>query len=169
MISRRGEGEGDFWAFSTELYARRGVDLALLELQDQDGLQVNLVLFCLFAASRGQSLEGVQIAAMQDIGRRWGRGVVTPLREARRGLKALPAGAELRLEVKRLELAAEKAMQSMLEAILPAGGRASGAARATAEANLRAWFQEEGLLMTEARSDLFAAVLDAAFGDKRSG
>ena len=64
---------------------------------------------------------------MCRIGRDRGRGVVGPLREARRNLKPLLSDsgtgadtAALREEVARLELAAEKAMQAELEKLAAA-------------------------------------------------
>lgn len=153
-----------FWSFSTGLYAKPGVEAALLALQDVDGLEVNLVLFCLFAGQRGQSLDGPSIAAIQGIGHIWGREVVEPLRAARRQLKPLASGngtaAGLRDEVKRLELAAEKAMQAALADLLADEGYGG---RLVAEANLAALVMAEGLTMTQANSDAFRHVLDAAF------
>ncbi|HEY4344710.1 MAG TPA: TIGR02444 family protein [Parvibaculum sp.] len=159
-----GGGAEAFWAFSTALYARPGVEPALLALQDADGLEVNLVLFCLFAGSRGQSLDGPSIAAMQGVGDIWGREVVGPLRTVRRQLKALGSengtAASLRDEVMQAELAAEKAMQTALSDLL--AGEGDGG-RSVAEANLAVWVMAEELTMTEANTDAFRTVLDAAF------
>lgn len=159
---------GEFWSFSTALYARPGVEPALLALQDGHGLEVNGVLFCIFAGRRGQDLGAAEAAAVCRIGRDWGRGVVGHLREARRSLKPLLSdsgtgadAAVLREEVKRLELAAEKAMQGELEKLAAVGGPGS---RAVAEANLAVWLGVQGLAPTAERRRLFGAVLDAAFG-----
>lgn len=164
-VTAETEANGEaFWAFSTELYARPGVEPALLALQDVDGLEINLALFCLFAGSRGQSLDGPAVAAMQGIGLIWGREVVGPLRSARRQLKPLAGNgtaAALREEVKRVELAAEKAMQMALAELL-AGEGAGG--RSVAEANLAVWVMAEELVMTEANAQAFRTLLDAAFG-----
>ncbi len=150
-----------FWNFSVALYARPGVEEALLRLQDEDGLDVTLVLFCLHAATRGESLGGARLDAMRRIGTVWGEGVVAPLRAARRAMKPLaPPGSpaeRLREDVNRLELAAEKAMHAELEALLPEGSGASGG-RALAERNLAAWLDGKS-----AAADRLAAVLDAGF------
>jgi uncharacterized protein (TIGR02444 family) len=157
-----------FWDFSTALYARPGVEAALLALQDVDGLEVNLVLFCLFAGARGQSLDGASVAAMQGVGFAWGREVVQPLRAARRQLKPLSeplsengTAAALREEVKKVELAAERAMQGALAELLTPAGEGG---RLVAEANLAAFIMAEGLAMTPANARALGTVLDAAFG-----
>ncbi|MCE9648772.1 MAG: TIGR02444 family protein [Parvibaculum sp.] len=165
MENPDGNGEADaFWDFSTALYARSGVEAALLALQDVDGLEINLVLFCLFAGGRGQSLDGASVAAMQGVGYIWGREVVRPLRAARRQLKPLSengTAAALREEVKKVELAAEKAMQAALAELLTPAGEGG---RLVAEANLAALIMAEGLAMTPANAGALGTVLDAAFG-----
>lgn len=165
------EGGKGFWDFSVSLYQRPGVEAALLALQDEDGLDVSLVLFCLYAAMRGEALTEEHIDAMRRIGTVCGRGVVAPLRAARRALKPLaPEGTEagaLRGEVKRIELAAERVMQAELEALVPAARGVPGD-RGLAERNLAAWLRAGGLAMAGPRTERLAAVLDAGFGS-RSG
>lgn len=154
-----------FWRFSIELYAKPGVEPALLTLQDVDGLEVNLVLFCLFAGTRGQRFDEAAIAAMRERARIWGQGVVGPLRTARRGLKPLlsqsAAAGPLRAEVKRLELLAEQAMQAALVDLLSDPAAGAGADECgLAEANLAAYVAAEGCVGEGAA---FRTVLDAAF------
>lgn len=151
-----------FWNFSVALYARPGIEEALLALQAEDGLDVTLVLFCLHAARRGESLGGARLDAMRRIGTVWGEDVVASLRAARRALKplALPGSPAdgLREDVKRLELTAEQAMHAELEALLPEATGASGG-RPLAERNLAAWLGTRKLIA----ADRLAAVLDAGF------
>lgn len=154
------DGES-FWDYSLALYARPRVEPALLALQDEAGLEVNLILFCCYAAARGVELGAPDIDAMRRIGTVWAEGVVRTLRDVRRALKPLAAtpeteAARLRDEVKQAELAAEKTMQEALEALLPEH-RAAGS-RELAERNLAAW-------LGEASADpRLAIVLDRAFG-----
>ena len=152
-----------FWRFSVELYAKPGVEPALLTLQDVDGLEINLVLFCLFAGARGRRLDEAAIAALREQARIWGQGVVGPLRTARRSLKPLlsasAAAGPLRAEVKRLELMAERAMQAALVG-LPGDLAAGAAGRGLAEANLAAYVAAEGCA---GDGGAFRIVLDAAF------
>lgn len=157
-----------FWRFSTALYAKPGVEADLLALQDRDGLEVNLALFCLYAAVRGQALDYAAVEAMRGVGLVWGHGVVAPLRQARRLLKPSASGndeaAQFRNEVKAIELAAEKAMQGALAALLagvPAGPDGQ-TPRIVAAANFASWFDEEGIGGAEARA-CAAHLIEAAF------
>ena len=163
-----------FWQFSTALYAVPKVEAVCLELQDRDGLEVNLALFCLFAARHHVRLDVPAVQAMRAIGFAWGREVVAPLREARRSLKANMAmkahvaGNEtvgtLREEVKRVELAAEKAMQAALIdlfIIIEARDKAESPAEIAAD-NFAAWFDEEGVDGEGPRAAV-ATLIHAAF------
>ncbi len=57
-----------FWTFSTGLYAAPGVEAHMLALQDEHGLDVNLALFCLFAAHVRRPLDYAAIEAMRASG-----------------------------------------------------------------------------------------------------
>ena len=166
-MSTDGDVAAAFWQFSYELYTEPGVEAHLLGLQDRDGLEVNLVLFCLFAASRGQGFDYTTIEAMRGIGLAWGHEVVAHLRQARRLMKQRASendeAARLRNEVKVIELAAEQAMQAALTALLvePATVDAH-AQRALAAQNFAAWFDEEGV-DGEATRAAVAHLIAAAF------
>ena len=45
---------GEFWDFSVTLYGRPGVAPACLELQERRGLDVNVLMFCLWLAQSGR-------------------------------------------------------------------------------------------------------------------
>lgn len=128
MVNETGDPQGgeslgdDFWAFSLRLYARPGAPERCLALQDEGGLDVNLVLFCLWAGlTRGAPAEAVWPAILR-LSELWAEAAVRPLRRIRRALKtalspeekALLDSATLREEVKRLELAAEERQQRAL-------------------------------------------------------
>lgn len=159
----RAGAEGKFWSFSCEFYARPGVEVTLLALQDEDGLDVSILLFCLYAAARGVALDAALAASMNVVGAAWGTSVIAPLRAARRGLKAAAPESALRAEVKRLELDAEQAMHAALEGLLPEGQGEGGEPRALAERNLAAWLACRNLAMTERRRSRFAALIAQAF------
>ena len=171
----RAQWADDFWQFSTALYAAPKVEAACLSLQDRDGLEVNLALFCLFAARHHIRFDAPAIQAMRAIGLVWGHEVVAPLREARRSLKANMvmkthvAGNEtvagLREEVKRVELAAEKAMQATLVDLFITIGCRDEAESPTeiAADNFAAWFDEEGIDGEVPRAAV-AMLIHAAFG-----
>lgn len=155
--------EEKFWGFSCEFYARPGVETTLLALQDEEGLDVSILLFCLYAAARGVALDEALAASMNAIGKAWGARVVAPLRAARRELKSLAPEGTLRAEVKRLELDAERAMHVALEGLLPEGPGTGGEARALAERNLAAWLASRNLAVTEQRRAHFVALIGQAF------
>ena len=162
--------EQSFRDFSVAFYGRPGVAHALLTLQDEHGLEVNLVLLCLFAAHRDYPPFGEEaFGAFGPIAGRWSREAVEPLRRARRGLKTMlpdEAAAMLREKVKALELEAELAMQDALEAaLLERGtpGAAPAGARRTAFDNLQAYLADKGMALGANREKLFQLLLDQAF------
>ena len=61
--------DGRFWAFSLDVYGRPGVAPACLALQDRHGLDVNLLLFCCWAASQGVTLDQRTLAAAEEAAR----------------------------------------------------------------------------------------------------
>jgi len=138
------EGANPFWQFSLTFYAQDGVAPACLRLQDRHGLDVNIVLYCCWAADRGVALDAAAIAGITDGTVAWRRAVIQPLRAVRRALGkgialvAAPAREILRDDVKRLELDAEHLLQDTLWHAFPlpgpVGTRDSGAlARANLE------------------------------------
>jgi uncharacterized protein (TIGR02444 family) len=109
-----------FWAFSLELYEDNAVAEACIALQDRHGLDVNMLLFALFAASRGTSLSGADIEQLEMMVGPWRRNVVRPLRRVRRWLKeqshaADDAPAKLRSGVLDRELESEAYQQEVME------------------------------------------------------
>jgi uncharacterized protein (TIGR02444 family) len=77
-----------FWDYSIELYGRPGVEAACLELQRRHGLDVNLVLLCCWAATRGVELDRGVLSQARSALAAWHAEVVRPLRTVRRRLKA---------------------------------------------------------------------------------
>jgi uncharacterized protein (TIGR02444 family) len=110
-----------FWAFSLHFYAAPGVATACLALQDEAGVDVNLLLFLLFLATEGRAVDLAGVRALDDRVAAWREAAVCPLRAVRRDLKAgvFPvehgASERLRGEIKRLELEAERIEQQLLE------------------------------------------------------
>jgi len=113
-----------FWDFSLRVYGRADVATACLALQDRHGADVNLLLFCLWAGSRGHAVTVAELTRLMAATRPWQQDVVAPLRAVRRHLKAVETAARhLRDTVKSAELAAEEAEQQMLfdTLAIPAG------------------------------------------------
>jgi uncharacterized protein (TIGR02444 family) len=118
------DAAAEFWRFSLTVYARPGVAASCLALQDRLGLDVNLLLFCCWAAARGHRLEPAEIAAAEAASGAWQRDIVTPLRGIRRQLAQPTAldpadAAALYAKAKQLELAAEEAEQRLLATAVP--------------------------------------------------
>lgn len=113
--------ENPFWRFSLETYAKPGVAPACLALQDQSDLDVNLLLFCCWAARCGRALSQGDLERLEQVSSPWRRNVVVPLRELRRWLKSRETEAQVasfRAGIKRQELEAERLQQVELHAAL---------------------------------------------------
>jgi uncharacterized protein (TIGR02444 family) len=113
-----------FWNFSLAVYGASAVQDECLNLQDQFGLDVNLVLLCAFlGAGHGAALTSGDIASARQVVDQWNEDIVKPLRAARRNLKtielpdahAAQAAMQLRVQVKAAELESERIEQMMLE------------------------------------------------------
>lgn len=121
----------EFWNWSQQVYARPGMEARLLALQESHGLNVNLLLWCLWTGARFEGADEIILRKAQDVTAEWSRSVTSPLRGVRRYLKSPPAqvaatAAEpLRAAAKELELSAEKVEQDLLQALAAAYLKAS--------------------------------------------
>jgi uncharacterized protein (TIGR02444 family) len=126
-----------FWDWALAAYRAPGVSEACLTLQDTHGQNVPLLLWSAWTAATGRVLDEETIEAACDAARAWEGAAIGPLRAIRRTLKGpIPdigdAGREaLRDQVKAVELAAERALMTDLEALV-AGS--TGAPTATLDA-----------------------------------
>ena len=161
----------DFWSFSIAVYRKPGVEPALLALQDDFGFDVNLLLFCVYCAKAGHGRLSQQTQqAMAEIADVWGGQIVAPLRAVRRVLKTPVAGASgalrepLRGEVKRIELAAERAMQQLLAGLV-AGPALRPAEALDAWSNLEAYAARRGREFSVPLKAHMASLVNAAFSD----
>lgn len=106
-----------FWGFSLATYADPAVARVCLALQDEHGLDVNMLLFCLYAGSHGRSLSADDLARFDATIGPWRHQVVEPLRAVRRWVRSAPqaqsAGA-LRQQLLDTELAAERHQQQLM-------------------------------------------------------
>tara|TARA_R110000851_G_scaffold181511_1_gene329315 strand:- start:82379 stop:82903 length:525 start_codon:yes stop_codon:yes gene_type:complete len=106
-----------FWDYSLVHYGRPEVARACLELQEDVGANVNLVLFCCWLGSSGQVLTVQDLDEAEEIIRDWNEQVVEPLRGVRRFVQSEFAGfadQEWPQDVKQLELRAERVVQNRL-------------------------------------------------------
>jgi uncharacterized protein (TIGR02444 family) len=128
-----------FWRFSLNFYRQSGVAEACIALQDDCGVDVNLLLFLFFLAVDGQLLSADAVKQLDDKVRDWRNLTIIPIRDTRRKLKdaaTLVAPGKLeafRSKVKAIELDAERLQQEALYALTlsgPLGGRAAPSAAA---------------------------------------
>lgn len=107
-----------FWRFSCAIYAAPGVADACLDLQDEWGTDVNLLLLAAWlGAARGWRLDVEDFAATP--GAAWRDIVIQPLRIARRWVKQAPELDDTALiafhaQLLQCELAAERIRQAEL-------------------------------------------------------
>jgi uncharacterized protein (TIGR02444 family) len=160
--------ESAFWQFSLRLYGRPDVPAACLSLQDQQGIDVNLLFFILFLAINEQQISADDIRRIDACISDWRTRVVQPLRAVRRDLKGgiapvnAAAAEALRSAIKRDELQAERLQQEILEREFPLGSIGSHAtARIAAEANIAAYGLVAGALPAAPVNALLTALTEA--------
>ena len=109
------------WRFVLPFYSRDGVSPACLTLQEKLGVDVNIMLFAIFAqVERGTLLERNDLAAIDALVREWRSDVIQPLRRVRTRMKSGPSPAPspmttpLRNRIKAAELEAEQIELAML-------------------------------------------------------
>jgi len=113
----------EFWRWSLAVYDRPGLSDRLIALQDEFGLDVNLILWACWSGLYVGAMPELALRKAGDVSQRWSSDVVAPLRKARRALKFPPrqvspeAAEALRARVQKSELEAERVQQAMLEEI----------------------------------------------------
>jgi len=158
-----------FWDFTLSIYGREGVSPALIALQDRLGVDVNFLLACLYAASRGTRLAGADFARLEDAAAPLRKNLIHPLRQVRRWLKEQSAIAKesadpIRRAVLAQEIESEGLQQRAMEARLAlADGAADPALAAGNVARYLAWSK-----VAPAAADRggLALVLAQAFGER---
>ena len=160
MTSQQAES---LWNYSWQIYHRSGVTELCLALQDQNGLDVNLLLACCWAGANGVRLSREQVDELVGAGQPWQHQVVVPLRAVRRALKTFSSASAmaLRQTVKANELEAERLQQEAMEAslCLPKGAPD----RQAAMANLHLYAEHHGPTQREPPIARLTALAEAAF------
>jgi uncharacterized protein (TIGR02444 family) len=137
-----------FWRFSLQFYRLPKVADACIALQEDAGVDVNLLLFLLWHARERRRLTTADVAALEAKIGPWRDLTVIPLRSVRRGLKSPPALVEaataeaFRNRIKAVELEAERLQQEAMYALAPLGTEVADANDA-ARGNIAAY---EGML-----------------------
>ena len=126
MAKRKSQDKeaGALWGFSLEVYAQPEVEQACLLMQEKLGVDINLLLVCLWLGSSGRGrLNEAELIDLEQQVAFWQREIIQPLRQVRRRLKELSRfGGErfvtMRKSVSGCELDAEAVEQQMLEQAL---------------------------------------------------
>ena len=121
MESLSGESVASpFWQFSLAFYRQPGVADACIRLQEEAGVDVNLLLFLLWQATLKRAVSTDEVQALERRVAPWREEIVIPLRTVRRALKSPPAlvpaaTAELfRTRIKAVELEAERLQEQAM-------------------------------------------------------
>src|SRR5215813_4882476 len=140
-----------FWRFSLRLYRAPGVGYACIALQEEAGVDVNLLLFLLWQATQRRVLTAADVKALDKTIGGWRDTAVIPLRNVRRALKSAPGLVDpntaeaFRTRIKAVELEAERlqqeAMYALAATIPPAGalGRDATSSVEAARSNVAAY------------------------------
>jgi uncharacterized protein (TIGR02444 family) len=155
-----------FWRFSLRFYRRPGVADACIALQDECGVDVNMLLFLLWLAGDKKQLSPLSARAVCEQALLWRDDVVAPLRAVRRKLKGgstlvEAATAELfRTKIKGIELESERLEQEALFAMAPRIEiNAAESVDAAARANVLAYEEVAARAFTPAAVEILIAAL----------
>lgn len=114
-----------FWDWSLHIYDQDDVSRACLILQDRHGLDVNMVLWCVWAVRAGYGvIDDDTLAGGHAFATYWSAKITANLRSVRRNLRPAPAGTPiewaeaLRANTLEVELDAERVEQDFLQALL---------------------------------------------------
>jgi uncharacterized protein (TIGR02444 family) len=165
------------WDFSLRTYAQPGVARSCLELQNRNGCDVNLLLFCCWGGLNLGSFPDDILSKAVIYSCRWRTEVVGPLRGARNWMKterwitAAEDYAALRERIKSVELEAERLQQLALESLardLPRSTLDASKALDQAVENLRGYLQRAGIMADRAALNNLAVLLSATVSDPDS-
>lgn len=158
-----------FWRFSLNFYRQTGVSDACIALQDDCGVDVNLLLFLFWLASERQALAADEVKKLDATIKSWRELTIIPIRDARRKLKGArtfvdPAKQEaFRDKVKAVELGAEQLQQEALYAFTRSGPLGKAAEPpAAARGNVAAYERALDIKFPETTVAALVAAFDTA-------
>ena len=159
-----------FWDFALGVYRSEGVPAACLNLQERHGLDVNLMLFCLWLGHSGHgALSDEEMDGVISASDLWHRKIVKSLRFVRRALKDgfTEAPDDLRQQLRAQVQATEIDEQLILVAAVtrePAAARADLATRAAdGAANVGVYVRAQKFTFEPRDAVDFAHILGKAF------
>ena len=157
-----------FWQFSLRFYRQPQVADTCIALQEERGVDVNLLLFLLWQATRKRAFTAAEVAEIERRVGAWREMTVIPLRTLRRALKSPPplvAGAAAELfRTKAVELEAERLQQEAMYELVgatPRGQDASSLADA-ARGNIAAYEAMGGKTFPKPAIETLLAALPAS-------
>ena len=107
--------ENPFWEYSLAHYARPEVAECCLAYQDQQGANVNVLLFCCWLGCYGVQLEYKELVEAQEQIEDWVLNVVEPLRTVRRFMASSSWSSDTDVsKIQKVELMAEQVVQKIL-------------------------------------------------------
>lgn len=139
-----------FWAFALATYERRGVRTLCLRLQDDRGLDVMVLLACLWAGQRGLRLDPAQVGALVAAVSPWQTRVTGRLRRARRAARKIGGdrieSGPLHSAILGAERAAERVTAELVAGVLAGAlpAKPPEAAMALGMINLRLYCDHAG-------------------------
>jgi uncharacterized protein (TIGR02444 family) len=159
-----------FWRFSLHFYRQPKVADTCIALQEEAGVDVNLLLFLLWQATRKRALTTTDVAELERRVGAWRDMTVIPLRTLRRALKAPPplgAGAaaeHFRTRIKAVELEAERLQQEAMYELANAGtwGQEAPSLADAARGNIAAYEAMGGKAFPKAAIETLLAALPAS-------
>lgn len=155
-----------FWRFSLQFYRLPKVADACIALQEEAGVDVNLLLFLLWQARQRRRLTTAEVAVLDGKIAPWRDVAVIPLRSVRRALKSPPALVEaataeaFRNRIKAAELEAERLQQEAMYLLAPLGTEIASPEEA-ARANVAAYQDMRGPRFPPAAAETLLAAFAA--------
>ena len=169
--------EHPFWDFSLQVYGTGGVAPACLALQDRHGVDVNVLMFCLWLGATGY--EPRDEAAMRRVCDRvatWHDEIVRRLRSVRKRMKEeikpvdYKLAQAIRARLQKVEIDTEHLEQlTLADAVRQEKpSLEDGAARADAAGrNVAAYFEVLGITLDDADDEALETLFGAAFPEYR--
>jgi uncharacterized protein (TIGR02444 family) len=166
--------DSELWTFSLQTYAFPEVEKICLKLQNKYDADINIILYCLWAAEKSTRLNQGDINLLIKTTEPWQKSILRPLRDARRMMKqhiiAIPV--DLREQtiknLTEMELNAEHMSQLALEKIINFKRNTNADERSTIEnasINLSAYLQQlEATSLSNTMKEL-SDLLNAVFQD----
>ena len=106
--------ENPLWAYSLKVYDKPGVQPLLLQLQDNFGADINLLLGCCWLAADNRAVTDDDLSALIKVSAKWRAECLMPLRAVRRFLKTQQQAESIYQRAKMLELDAERWQQDQM-------------------------------------------------------